>query len=232
MRRRIRYRIPLTGVQKVKLICFFSAVCILTITLVCMSHLRTLLGDLAVTRVTGTVNRLVSQAVNEAVNKGDIQYETLIIFEKDYDGKITALRSNIAEFNRLQSFITQDVLRRLSEAGDTVLSIPLGTLMGSALLAGRGPSFKVRMQTAGSCMAHLENQFMDAGINQTTHSILLYVDVSMSILLPGFRTYTKVSNTFSVAETVIVGAVPGSYTYFDSGNEAEHDAYEYSMNNG
>lgn len=231
MRGRRRYRLPLTGAQKAKLFCLFFSVCVLTLVFVCTLHLKTLLGDLAVTRVSSTVNRLVAQAVNDAVNSGDIQYENLISFEKDNNGKISALRSNISEFNRLQAFITQDVLTRLSNSGEATLSIPLGTLIGSALLAGRGPSFKVKMQTAGSCTAHFENQFTDAGINQTTHSILLYVDVSVSILLPGFRTYTKVSNAFSVAETVIVGAVPESYTYFHSGNESEEDAYEYSMNN-
>ncbi len=229
---RRRKRLPLTTAQKIKLICFFSSICILVVTLVCASHLKTLLSNLAITRISSTVNRLVALAVNDAVNNGDIQYGNLITFEKDNEGRITALQSNIAEFNRLQAFITQDVLRRLNDTGETVLSIPFGTLLGSALLAGRGPSFKVKMQTAGSCTAHFENQFADAGINQTTHRILLYVDVSMSILLPGFRTYTKVSNSFSVAETVIVGAVPESYTYFDSGNDAEEDAYEYSMNNG
>ena len=58
------------------------------------------------------------------------------------------------------------------------------------------------------------------------------MDVSVSILLPGFRTSTQVSNAFSVAETVIVGAVPDSYTYFDSGNPIEEDAFDYTMNNG
>ena len=56
--------------------------------------------------------------------------------------------------------------------------------------------------------------------------------MSVSILLPGFRTSTDVSNSFAVAETVIVGEVPGTYTYFDSGNPIEEDAYEYGINNG
>lgn len=234
MRRRpfFRYRVPLNGAQKVKLVCLISAVCFMVLFLVCSSHLRTLLGDLAVTRVSGTVNRQVAAAVNDAIQSGDIQYGNLISFEKDHDGKITALQSNIAEFNRLQAFITQDVLQRLAETGESRLSIPIGTLSGSALLAGRGPKFTVKMQTLGSCTAHFENQFQDAGINQTTHRILLYIDVSVSILLPGFSTYTKVTNAFSVAETVIVGAVPDSYTYFDSGNDLEDDAYDYSINNG
>ncbi len=228
---RRRKRLPLRTAQKIKLICFFASVCTLTLALVCAMHLKTLLSNLAVTRVSSSVNRLVALAVNDAVNSGDIQYDNLIAFEKDNDGKITALQSNNAEFNRLQAFITQDVLQRLSETKEMILSIPLGTLMGSALLAGHGPSFRVKMQTAGSCTAHFENQFSDAGINQTTHRILLFVDVSMNILLPGFRTYTKISNSFSVAETVIVGAVPESYTYFHSGNDIEEDAYDYSMNN-
>lgn len=231
-RRRHRYRIPMTGAQRAKLICLLSALCLMTLVLVGTAHLKTLLGNMAVTRVSGIVNRQVAAAVKDAVENGDIQYGNLITFEKDNEGKIAALQSNIAEYNRLQSFITQEVLRRLNEAEESTLSIPLGTLTGSALLAGRGPGFPVKMQTLGSCTARFENQFTDAGINQTTHRILLYIDVSVSIMLPGFRTYTQVSNAFSVAETVIVGAVPESYTYFDSGRDIEDEAYEYSLNNG
>ena len=65
----------------------------------------------------------------------------------------------------------------------------------------------VRMQSTGSCSARFENQFSHAGINQTTHQILLCVDVSVSILLPGFRTGTQVANSYAVAETVIVGGM-------------------------
>lgn len=230
--RRRPYRVPLTGAQKLKLICFVSSFCLIILALVCLSHLKTLLGNMAVTRVSSNVNRQVAAAVNDALENGDIRYGNLITFEKDNEGKISALQSNVAEFNRMQAFITQDVLKRLSQSGETALSIPLGTLSGSALLAGRGPKFTVKMQTLASCTARFENQFSDAGINQTTHRILLFVDVSVSIMLPGFSTYTKVSNSYSVAETVIVGAVPESYTYFNSGREIEDDAYEYSLNNG
>ncbi|MBR2131411.1 MAG: sporulation protein YunB [Oscillospiraceae bacterium] len=222
----------MTGVQKVKLICFVVSICTAVLMFVCTFHLKTLLDNMAVTRVSSTVNHLVAAAVSSAVDSGTIQYNKLISFEKDHNGNIAALQSNIAEFNRLQSAITQDISQRLVDVGETTLSIPLGTLSGSPLLAGHGPRFSVKMQTLGSCRARFENQFSDAGINQTTHRILLYIDVSMSILLPGFRTHTTVSNEFSVAETVIVGAVPESYTYFHSGRDVEEEAYEYSLNQG
>ncbi len=68
------------------------------------------------------------------------------------------------------------------------------------------------MQSVGSSSAHFENAFASAGINQTRHEIRLVVDV-VSVLLPGFSTVTKVTNRCAVAETVIVGSVPDTYTY-------------------
>lgn len=228
---RRRYVPPMTRGQKAKLLCFLTALCLVAVGIVGSTHLKNLLSNLAVTRVTNTVNRVVMDAVRDTIASGEIQYDKLITFEKDASGGIAALQSNMAEFNRLQSVITDDILSRLGQVSETRLSIPLGTLSGSALLAGRGPSFTVRMQSIGSCSAHFENAFAHAGINQTTHSILLWVDVSVSILLPGFRTYTKVSNSFSVAETVIVGDVPESYTYFDGSEPLEDIANDYIMNN-
>lgn len=229
---RRRYRPPLTGAQRVRVFCFFLAVVLITLGVVGTVHLRGLLGNLAETAVSNMVGQVVTEAVSDTIANGDIQYERLISFEKDNNGDITALHSNMAEFNRLQAGITQEVLTRLGEVAERDLVIPLGTLTGSALLAGRGPGFTVRMQSVGSCSARFENRFSQAGINQTTHRIILCVEVNMSILLPGFQTSTQVDASFSVAETVIVGDVPESYTYFDSGNPIEEDALEYTMNNG
>lgn len=53
----------------------------------------------------------------------------------------------------------------------------------------------------------------------------------MSILLPGFTTATKVSNSFIVAETVIVGSVPDTYTYFATEPDTYlEDTKDYILN--
>ena len=228
----MRRRPPMQPRQKAKIFCFFFACILVVLAIVGTNHLKSILGSLAVTRVSNMVNQVVTEAVSDAVNSGEIQYTDLISLEKNDSGGVAALVSNMAEFNRLQSSITQDILEGLGEMADIELGIPVGTLSGSAFLAGRGPELTVRTQSTGSCTARFENEFSHAGINQTTHRILLCVDVYMSILLPGFRTGTEISNSFSVAETVIVGEVPDTYTYFDSGNGVEEDAYEYAINNG
>lgn len=213
------------------LVCCLLAA-LLALTAVAMTHLKPVLTSLASARVSNTVNAIVSTAVNELIYNGEVDYDRLISFEKDNDGQITAVKSNMAEFNRLQSAITADILGKLSEVSTKELSVPVGTLLGSPFLAGRGPLIRVRMQSVGSSSAHFENAFTSAGINQTRHQIYLVVDVSVSILLPGFSTTTKVSSTYAVAETVIVGSVPETYTYFSNGEDMAQNAEDYIMNNG
>ena len=57
--------------------------------------------------------------------------------------------------------------------------------------------------------------------------------IKACLLYTSITTYTKVSNEISVAETVIVGSVPQTYTYFSTTEDKIEDyADEYIMNNG
>ena len=216
----------------VRVLVFFLLVLLFTLLLTGTARMRPLLESLATTRVSNTVNRIIFEAVNEAIQEGDISYEELISLEKDNEGKITAVHSNMAAFNRLQAQILDIILARIDQVSARELSVPIGTLTGSALLAGRGPRISVRMESVGSSSARFENRFDSAGINQTNHQIVLKVDVSISILLPGFTTATTVSTAVTVAETVIVGSVPETYTYFSTAPETyEEDLKDYILNN-
>lgn len=229
---RLRY-LRLTGRQRAGVWLSLLALALLAAALSLLWHLKPVMTSMAMARVSNMVNRIVSAAVNEAVESGEIDYGNFVIFDKDDTGHITALRSNVAEVNRMQGRIADEILLRLSEVSTSELKIPLGTLTGSALLAGRGPGLYVRMQAVGSANAVFRNQFTAAGINQTRHQIFLDVDVYMSILLPGMKTSTKVSNEIAVAETVIVGGVPDTYTYFSTTpDETAQYAEDYIMNNG
>ena len=197
------------------------------------AQMQPILERMAVTRVSNTVNRIVSEAVNESISSGKLSYDHLISFEKDTEGRVTAVHSNMAAFNQLQAEILDIVLAKIEQVSARALSIPVGSLTGSSLLAGRGPRIQVRMESVGSSSAQFQNQFETAGINQTRHQIILEIDVSISILLPGFTTVTQVSNAVTVAETVIVGSVPESYTFFQTTQEDyEEDAKDHILNMG
>ena len=214
-----------------RLLLFVGMTLVLATAVYATAQLRPLLESMATTRVSNTVNRIVFEAVNEAIESGEITYDQLISFEKDNDGRITAVHSNMAACNRLQVEILDIILARIDQVSARELSIPVGSLTGSALLAGRGPRIKVRMESVGSSAARFENEFSSAGINQTNHRIVLHIDVSVAILLPGFTTATQVSNAVTVAETVIVGSVPDTYTYFSTTPSTyEEDVKDYILN--
>ena len=229
--RRIRY-LRLTGRQR-RWVWLWLTV-LLTAGLGCAAvlHMRPIIVSLATARVSNAVNRIVVDAVRDAIDSGQVNYDVLIHLEKDETGRVAALESNMAAFNHLQAEILDTVLTRISQVPTGDLSIPIGSLTGSTLLAGRGPRITVRMESVGSSEANFRNAFTSAGINQTKHQIILTVDVSVSVLLPGFRTATKVSNSFIVAETVIVGTVPDTYTYFSTDPDTyEEDLKDYILNN-
>ena len=223
------YRRRMTRRNLLGVLAFSAAAAMLSVVIFATTQMRPILVSLATTRVSNMVNRIVSEAVDEAIDSGNITYSDLITFEKDNEGRITAIYSNMAAFNRLQAQILDIILARIDQVSARELSIPIGTLTGSALLAGRGPSISVRMESVGSSSAWFENEFTSAGINQTKHQIVLNIDVAVSILLPGFSTATVVSNAVTVAETVIVGSVPDTYTYFNSTSEIS-DAKDYVLN--
>ena len=197
--RRFRY-VRLTGKQKVAiwlciiLILFFVCAALVVV------RIQPMAARLTESRTTNRVNRIVADAVSDAVASGQVDCSNLITFEKDSSGKVTALRSNMSEFNRLQSLISDTVLDRLSEMTSSDLSIPLGTLTGSNLLAGRGPHIRVRTQSVGSATARLRNALTAAGINQTKHQVLLDVEVYVTVLLPGFATSVQVNNELCVGK--------------------------------
>ena len=225
------YRRRMTRRTLLGVLSFSTLAAVLAVMIFATIQMRPILVSLATTRVSNMVNRIVSEAVDEAIDGGNITYSDLITFEKDSEGRIAAIYSNMAAFNRLQSNILDIILARIDQVSARELSIPVGSLTGSVLLAGRGPRISVRMESVGSSSANFENEFTSAGINQTKHQIVLNIDVAVSILLPGFSTATTVSNAVTVAETVIVGSVPDTYTYFSSNPESVvTDVKDYVLN--
>ena len=58
-----------------------AAIAVLAVTTVATTQMRPLLASLATTRVSNTVTRIVSEAVYEAIAKGELEYDGLVSFD-------------------------------------------------------------------------------------------------------------------------------------------------------
>jgi len=176
-------------------------------------HLRLypMVRDLALTRVTNKTGNLINDAVDEQIKRGAVDYGGMVLLEKDVNGNVTALKTNISEINRLKTQILDVVNQEIMDLDVEQIGVPLGSIFFPALFSGRGPLLPVRVLSVRSSDASFQNRFSQAGINQTLHQIIMDVRIEMTIVTPAGTELVSTSSEVVVAETVIVGAVPGSY---------------------
>lgn len=194
-----------------------------------LSRIRPIIEEVAVWEISNAINYVIYEAINEKIDTGSLDYTELIVFEKDGSGSISALITNTAKINKLQTEIVTRIIELIDEQGLYEIKIPLGNLSGGSFLSGRGPNIPIRIVSLSAVEASFTNDFSSAGINQTRHKIYLNVYVALEFLLPGYTTSnTSLTVEIPVAETVIVGDVPQNYTYFgdSSGTSNDFEAYE------
>lgn len=154
----------------------------------------------------------VQEAVQEVLQQEEITYGSLVHLSRSADGGITAIETDIAAVDLLKADITSALLKKVQENTGEAMGIPLGTLLGSPYLSGRGPKVPFKVLPSRSVDLDIRGEFLSAGINQTLHQILLAVKIDADAIIPGLTTHTQVSTSFLLAETVIVGEVPDAYT--------------------
>ena len=164
--------------------------------------------SLAETQVKNTTSDLINDAIDQQIDAGNIQYDRIVYFEKDLNGKITALKTNMSEVNRLKTSILNIINDEILAMDTTDMGIPIGSLVLPEIMSGRGPHIPVQILSISNSDADFESIFTEAGINQTLQKIVMNVSVDVAILVFGRTENFTVSSQVVVAETIIVGQVP------------------------
>ena len=174
--------------------------------------------DLARTQVTNVTSDLINDAIDELISQGTIAYDRMVYFEKDLDGKITALKTNMGLVNRLKTDILNIINDEILALDTDHIGIPLGSLILPEILGGKGPQIPVRILTIRNSEASFHSNFSEAGINQTLHQLIMVVYVDVAVLVLGHTESFTVESQVVVAETVIVGAVPETFLQTNHSN--------------
>ena len=188
---------------------------ILALTLVLFFTLRSkyrlVIHDLAQTQVKNSTSDLTNDAIARQIASGEIQYDRIVFFEKDLDGRITALKTNMTEVNRLKTDILNIINDEILALDTSDIGIPLGSLFFPELLSGKGPAIPVHILSIRNSDANFVSHFSQAGINQTLHRLNMEVSIDVAVLVLGQTSSFTMTSEVVVAETVIVGDVPQTY---------------------
>ena len=84
---------------------------------------------------------LMTLCINDTISRKlaseDYDYDYFLTLEHDENGNVTAVRANMARINAMSSELLSDIVKA-ADGGELSLAIPIGNLLGSSLLLGRG----------------------------------------------------------------------------------------------
>ena len=184
---------------------------------------RDVVRELAQTQVKNSTSELTNDAIAKQIANGNIAYDRLVFFEKDLEGRITALKTNMSEVNRLKTDVLNIINDEILALDASSIGIPLGSLFLPELLSGKGPAIPVHILSIRNSDASFVSHFEQAGINQTLHKLTMVVSIDVSVLALAETTSFTMESEVVVAETVIVGDVPQTFLqtggYYESKRE-------------
>lgn len=203
----------MTFERRDKLRCLLAVVLTATAALTLLFRLR--IAPMAQQLIETQVNNSASDAINDAIAEeiaaGKLNYADMVTAEKDQNGAVTAIRTNMERINLLKTGILDCIDEKLDNLSVEELSVPIGSVLFPTLFSGRGPMVPVRVLAVRTSDASFRNEFSAAGINQTRHSIYIDIHVTVTILTWAGTKDVLVDATVAAAETVIVGTVPTTY---------------------
>ncbi len=151
-------------------------------------------------------------------------YDELFQVEKDSNGNIVMIKSNVIAINEIISDVAIKIQQELDTQEREDIEIAIGSFTGFKLLSGRGPGVKIRISSIGNVETDLKSEFISQGINQTLHRIYLQIKCQVNILTPFDDISKDITNQVLLAENVIVGNIPD--TYYDLEGLQSNDAME------
>ena len=169
---------------------------------------RDVIIELARISVKNTTSDMINDAIDRQVTEGSIAYDRIVFFEKDLEGRITALKTNMSEINHLKTEIRGIINDEILSLDTSAMGIPVGSLFLPEILAGKGPVIPVQILSIRNSDADFLSDFSASGINQTLHQLNMEVSIEVSVLVLGQTDSFTVTSQVLVAETVIVGDVP------------------------
>ena len=93
------------------------------------AHYRPLLRELAQTQVKNSTSDLANDALTSQLAQNNVAYDRIVYFEKDLNGRITAMKTNILEVNRLKTELLTRLNQEILSLDTSKIGIPIGSLL-------------------------------------------------------------------------------------------------------
>lgn len=192
---------------------FLIASAIMSIILLCAftKYLRPRIISISQSFAENEVSMIIDREVKRLMLNEFLSYDKITIITRDSSGRVTSVSANSVLINNFANELDIVIGNEIEKQDLFENKVYLSGLIGSELFSGMGPKIPIRFQPVSVTHADISHTFEEAGINQTLHTITLFVSVDIEILLPFAYSVMTVKSEMPIAQTLIVGTVPDAY---------------------
>lgn len=177
--------------------------------------------------VVNMINREVNSIIIDEIGKSGFTYGSIISVDRNELGEITCVKADMLAVNQLKNKIDIRIADIYESKESFQARIPVGNLIGGGLLYGKGFDIVVKFRPIGEANTRMTGVLNEAGINQTIYRISFDANITTAVVFPFRYVEIPVKIETVVSETVIIGDVPQSYTYFNmEGEEMSAEALQ------
>ncbi len=173
-----------------------------------------LVADVSYAQVDSVATTMISDAIYDVIQEENYEYTDFMEVSKLSDNTIAFISANTITLNNFAREISTKAQIYLDTVGSYSIPIPLGTFTGIYALSGVGPNINVHVVPIGSVITSFRSRFVEAGINQTIHSLYIDVNVTLSVILPLNTKNMSFVTQVLICEHYINGKVPDVYLNF------------------
>jgi sporulation protein YunB len=185
-------------------------------------NLKPPLTNLAKVRVKQLATQAINTAISDRIAK-NTNFDDLIDWKTDRNGKITGFMLNYAEHMRITADTVKTVQNQLLSLQSLPEHIPLGQAMNSSILASFGPMIPVRLVPAGAVKVDLDTRYQNAGINMILVEVYIRIIAEVSVIIPLDTVPEVVETEVPISYALVVGDVP-TYYFDGKGNPTGNSA--------
>lgn len=164
-----------------------------------------------------------TQCVNKGLSMALNEFDDDIVEIIYNNGVVSSVEYNTKTINKIRTKLIEYVINMIKNEKILCHKIYYSDFIKIPFFLNRGPSFTVNTYPIGSIQVECRTNFSEMGVNQTKNTIYFVVETDVFSGTYYSKQNNKLSCSIPIAETIIVGQVPDSFTNVTTDNEDVKD---------
>lgn len=193
-------------------LCSFCIVFLLVLPIGLYFRFRPVLTGFSESQALWVITKVANDAVEQTLLECADLCDTIVAVTYTDEERVSSVVPDTKSVNLVRTAVTQSAMKAMEREQSLIVTIPLGTLLGTEWLSGWGPLVSFPISCTATVLSDVSSSVESVAINQSIYTLNIELDVRLLIVSPGGRSSVATKVAYPMAETVLLGEVPDNLT--------------------